>query len=200
MVERDDGERRLELTHATGACQKRTPQWTTNVAGLYGRKELALIGMVMLAAGCIGTNPRWDGPGDESIADDGDTTGARGATGGTDGASTESGIPELDDAAGAESNMNESSTTESSTTGSSTMDEAGGESSSGESTGAPAPACPGMEIVCDGECHDVASDKRACGLDCIDCTELFGNQAKCEVGQCVDPDGDEGGGDDGGDD
>lgn len=37
-----------------------------------GRRPLALA--LLLAAGCVGTNPRWDGPAGESVARDSDVS------------------------------------------------------------------------------------------------------------------------------
>lgn len=195
LVERNDGGRRLELTYAAGACQNRTSRCATREAGLHSRGGLAVIGLLTLAAGCVGINPRWDGPVSESAAQDGDTTGDRGATGGTDGASSESTSSGSGQIVGTESSTD--SGTDSST------DDVAGESSSDDSTGTPTPECPGMELVCDGECTDVSSDKRACGVECVDCTARFGSSAKCEQGECAPGGGGdegEGGGDEGGGD
>ncbi|HET6583610.1 MAG TPA: hypothetical protein VFG69_09185, partial [Nannocystaceae bacterium] len=54
------------------------------------------------------------------------------------------------------------------------------------------PICDEGKALCDGECKDIAKDKHACGVDCIDCTVRFGNHATCEDGVC-EPDEGKGG-------
>jgi hypothetical protein len=38
--------------------------------------------------------------------------------------------------------------------------------------------------LCDGICVDIDIDKHACGIACIDCTEIYGNDARCVDGEC----------------
>ena len=39
-------------------------------------------------------------------------------------------------------------------------------------------------MICAGECKDILSDKKACGVECVDCTIEFGNMARCREGVC----------------
>jgi hypothetical protein len=135
-----------------------------------------MCGLLALVGGCIGENPRWDEPvvASETTAagDDADTS--EGVRGGDDADvdSTSGGTVAPDDS--------ESSTSEGAeTTGAPTTDDG--------------PICGLEQVMCDGECRDVQTDKHYCGVDCVDCTPRFGNNARCEEGMCGPHDG---GGDD----
>ena len=108
--------------------------------------------------GCVGTNPDWDEPDDvPKHGDDGtesSSTGDSSTGGSSDGGASDEGIDP-------------------------------GETDAGStSSGGMAPICPDGEAMCMGECKDIASDKKACGLECIDCTTLYGNMARCREGVC----------------
>lgn len=46
--------------------------------------------------------------------------------------------------------------------------------------------CEGGEwwAVCDGACREVKDDPHACGIGCIDCTAVDGDDARCKNGAC----------------
>ena len=117
-----------------------------------GRGALSAWGVgVLLVAGCIGTNPRWDGVSASGDDDDDGAASAPSDDGGTDESTT-----------GDES----SSGLESSWTGDDS-------SSSAMPSADDGPVCPGDDLVCDGECKNVQGDKHACGADGVDCIALF---------------------------
>lgn len=130
-----------------------------------------VIALLWLPIACVATNPAWDGP---PVADDGTgTSGDRIATTEDSSAGTTQG-----DATGAEE-----------TTGSLESTDAGtaltSESSAGDETTTTGPVgCAPGERLCDDQCVDPYTDKHACGFACVDCTVLFGNNAKCELGLC----------------
>lgn len=109
-------------------------------------------------AGCVGENPDWDGPdrGVASAAEDGSGASEGEAESGSDSGET------LDADA-------------TSDTGAATTQ---GSSSDG------APVCEAGQAICAGECTDIATDKNACGSDCVDCTVEFGNGARCRESVC----------------
>lgn len=57
----------------------------------------------------------------------------------------------------------------------------------------PPPPCAANEQLCEGVCREIDHDKHWCGPDCIDCTDLYGNHAKCEDGECEPHDHGDGG-------
>lgn len=128
-----------------------------------------------LVPACVATNPRWDGPPNESVArdsDDGlDDAEASGFvdTGGPSGEATTAfgGTGELD-------------------TGDATTGPGAGPEP--DPTTEPPMMCPGMEQLCDGECRNVDKDKHYCGAECLDCDALFDGDGECRMGVCVDKD------------
>jgi hypothetical protein len=132
----------------------------------WGRRRAAGL-FAAATAGCIATNPRWDGPDD--AGDDAASTNDADA----DIESTSDGLTDGDEAS--------SSGAESSWTGS------GDASSSGDSTpsGDEDPPCDDGKISCAGECKDTSKDRHACGPACLDCTvELDSDDAVCEESEC----------------
>lgn len=146
----------------------------TNV--LRGSMSSSVLVFVGGLSGCAGTNPRWDGPRDETVARDTDAE-----------SSTSDTSVETDD-----STASDPSTTEDAETTA---------SDDGPTTGDPPIECPGMRMLCDGVCRDTNKDETACGEACIDCTALYGMaDGECRMGECRDKhpdDDDDGPGDDG---
>jgi hypothetical protein len=125
----------------------------------------------------VATNPAWDGPpiGNDDTATSGDRIA-------TTGGSSSVGTPLADATSADETRGLIETETETEPTTSST--DAGDSSSSSEEASTGASGCPTGEQVCDGACVDISSDKHACGFYCVDCTVLFGNNAKCDSGFC----------------
>ena len=123
---------------------------------------LASLGIV----GCIGTNPRWDPSGDTD-----DSAASSNDEGVAD--TSSDGLTEGEDATSA-SDAAESSWTST------------GDSSSGEMASADGgPVCNDGEMVCEGECKNTSSDRKACGAACLDCTKVLDSKdAVCENGEC----------------
>jgi hypothetical protein len=127
----------------------------------------------LLAAGCVGTNPRWDGPAGESVARDSDVSSEDSAGTTTTGIGTSAELT-TGFASG-----------DTSTTGVGPGD--------GSTTDGPPLHCPMLgEVSCDGACRKIDSDKHYCGLLCTDCTEIYGDDARCEHGLCRDKEMDDG--------
>jgi hypothetical protein len=125
----------------------------------------------LLLAGCVGTNPAWEPPPDAMTGDEDDTDASSSGeiTDGGGDSTTGDGAAVDETAAGrSDGSSGEPESTSTATT----------------TTGGEMPVCDDGMAVCDGECKDIAKDKHACGAECIDCTVRFGNQAKCEGGEC----------------
>jgi hypothetical protein len=141
------------------------------------RPSLAIALLWPLIA-CVATNPAWDGP---AVSDDeSGSSGDRIATGehGSSAGST------VADDAGTDETTAPDETTVGETTVLPMEGDTGsgsGDATSSESGGV---GCAHGEWVCHGECVDASRDKRACGFFCVDCTALFGNNARCELGSC----------------
>jgi hypothetical protein len=159
--------------------------------------------------GCVGQNPFWDPPsdgsgdsaGDDAVDDtsvggrggetgDSPTTVADTSTGGTttiaasDGESTDGG-----NATSTGSSADGTETSGGPVDSGGPMDSGGptdgGSSSDGGSS------CEPPNAMCDGECFDVRSDHHHCGVECIDCMEVYGPSTHCVDGMCdVDEDDD----------
>jgi hypothetical protein len=117
--------------------------------------------------GCVGPNPRWDGPddaGDGVGGDDDDDDGDDGAGSGT--TSSTDGSDELG------------------TEGSWGGDEASSGGVPSTDDGAPSPMCNDDQTLCDGACKNSERDKHACGPECLDCVELLGEDAECRESEC----------------
>jgi hypothetical protein len=124
-------------------------------------------GTVAWLAGCVATNPYWDRPTAESSVDDaGDGDPYDDDDGAADGDASTAGIDDLEPTTG----VGEDATS--------------GSPNGGDTTGPPAPVCEDHQALSAGECTDIWKDKHACGLDCIDCTVRFGNDARCTEGVC----------------
>lgn len=138
----------------------------------------------LVLAGCIGTNPRWNRPDGSvaTVADDGTETTAAG-TDTDDGESSTTG----DD-------RPEATSSDASATSSDDGDGPVATNDDGAEDGGGAPACPPEQQLCAGICAEIDHDKHACGSDCVDCTPLYGNNARCVHGACA-PHGDGGDGD-----
>lgn len=125
---------------------------------------------VIMAAGCIGTNPAWDEyTGGETAVESSPTIGATdgGQSGGEssdrDGNASTSGSPDTTGSFGSQ------------------------ECEQGECQ------CPEDDwwYTCSGVCRHTKSDPRACGRSCTDCTVLLGEHATCDKGECEPPPGGE---------
>jgi len=129
----------------------------------------AAVSLVLcLTSACVGTNPRWDPPDETS---DATPTGTAGDAGDGD-ASSEASV------VGASSGVDDPTT--------------GGDAADGTSTSASdVPECPEDEALCAGACTKIAEEKKACGTECIDCTTLYGDDARCREGVCEPKDGDD---------
>lgn len=126
---------------------------------------------LLLVAGCVGTNPDWDPP-------DPATSGIILDTGTSEGRSIE-----------ATTGSSSGSGTDASSTdaaGSSEGTSSGASSSGDASESGPIPCGGPMHQLCAGECVNVDRDPNACGVLCIDCTALFGDDAECKHGMCRD--------------
>lgn len=165
---------------------------------------------VVALVGCIGTNPEWNTP-HGSVVGSGDTS--TGSTSGSHNRGGETMVltsaPSSDpsdghsddgsDEAPAGTSGNGSTTGTSPAASSSdggdtaTVPDEGGADGAPTDDGAPPsesggdpppPPCAPNEQLCAGVCTEIDHDKHACGPDCIDCTDLYGNTAKCEDGEC----------------
>ncbi len=131
----------------------------------------ALFFATLVVGGCVGTNPRWDGPAGETVARDSEaTTTESSSDASSDATSVMSGSASGSDASSAEASDSDAS------------------SSADESSGGPM-MCPMERWPCDGECKDVEKDAHFCSFMCVDCVEWLGEGAKCEHGLCVPKDG-----------
>ena len=140
-----------------------------------GRGALSAWGVgLWLVAGCIGTNPRWDGVSASGDDDDGAAS-----------------------APSDDSDADESTTGDESSSGLESSWTGDDSSSSAMPNADDGPMCPGDDMLCDGMCKNVQGDKKACGADCVDCTVLFDDdKAACVEGVCHAPDDNSGPGDD----
>ncbi|MBC8070826.1 MAG: hypothetical protein IAG13_21040 [Deltaproteobacteria bacterium] len=159
--------------------------------------------LLWLPIACVATNPAWDGSpvaddesgssGDRIATASGDSSAGTAQGDATGAGETTTGLAEDTDAG---TTVLPSETGLPSGTG---EDSEGGSTAAGESTSTGPVGCAEGEHLCGGQCVDPNNDKRACGLACVDCTELFGNNARCELGICHAHGGDDDG-DDGDDD
>jgi hypothetical protein len=128
---------------------------------------------VLLVAGCIGTNPRWDGVSASGDDDDGAAS-----------APSDDGGPD------------ESTTGDESSSGLESSWSGDDSSSSAMASADDGPMCPGDDMLCNGMCKNVQGDKKACGADCVDCTVLLDDdKATCVEGVCHPDDDNSGPGD-----
>jgi len=168
---------------------------------------------VLALVGCIGSNPEWNRP-DGSVVTVGDASTGGGSNADSGGAATTvlTSAPSSDPSDGpsdegphesVEGATGSGSTTTTGTpssaeagddtiaTGPPSDDGADGVTTDGRppSDDPPPPPCAPDEQLCAGVCTEIDHDKHACGRDCIDCTELYGNTARCEDGECEPHDG-----------
>ena len=164
--------------------------------------------MLSLAiGGCVGQNPWWDPPIEGLDGTDADGTlaetslGDRGGETGTttfDATTADTAVADTtsaestssvgvsaDDGGSAEAGSADPTDVGGGTTG------ADGSSSGGATTGDNAsesddggPACAPPMAICDGECVDVQSHHHHCGVECIDCMEVYGPSTHCVDGEC----------------
>lgn len=154
----------------------------------------AVLVVAWLACGCPGVNPEWDGPvpvssephvGETSDVDPSETSASSSSAASS--SAVESGAAESETTS---ENENENESTGDSTsapvepsTGDATSSGPGPAMES-SSEGPPPPMCPMNQTLCGDECKDTMHDKKACGPDCVDCTDLYDNHARCEEGEC----------------
>jgi hypothetical protein len=120
--------------------------------------------VLCVSAACVGTNPDWDRPAD--VAKNAEESGE---SGGSQSESESESEATGDASSGAPGDEDESTTDGSTSDGGSSDD---------------APACEPGRAICAGECTDIATEKKACGIDCIDCTTIYGSDARCKGGVC----------------
>jgi hypothetical protein len=114
-------------------------------------------GIALLTLGCVGPNPRWDGPDDAAEGDGDSSTAASGSTA-SDEADAEDGTDGGDD-------MSSTGIVQSNDTGE-------------------GPMCMPEHTLCNGMCKDTSKDRHACGVECLDCAAMLGMQAECKDGEC----------------
>jgi hypothetical protein len=152
---------------------------------------IRLVGLAstLVLVGCIGSNPEWNRPdgGVVTEADDGGVATRAGEAS----TQTSNDDPPDEDTSGDEEEG--SSSTETGEEPVSTTEPS--EEDGGEATDEGPPTCPDAWQICAGVCVEIEIDKHACGEDCIDCTELYGDNAQCDEGEC-EPHDDGGGHDD----
>ena len=123
-----------------------------------------------LAPACVGTNPWWDRPEDAE----------------TSGGTSDGGAGESEDES--ETSGPGRGVVDDGEVGDETTTDTGGDDTTtdtgGESEGPTPPVCEDHQAVCAGECKNIDKDKHACGIDCVDCTTLFGDDARCKQGAC----------------
>jgi hypothetical protein len=127
--------------------------------------------VVLALVGCVGENPDWDRRTTEmsgSPTDGADTQADSSTESSSTDASESSGAPE--------------GTSDGTSVGTS-------DGTSTEPTTGEGPSCAAPAQLCNGVCSEMWKDKHACGPECIDCTELHGNTAKCKEGVCDPPGG-----------
>ena len=176
----------------------------------------AVAASVLALVGCIGSNPEWNRP-DGSVVTVGDASTGGGSNADSRGAGTTvltsapSSDPSDDGPHESVEGATESGSTGGGTTGAPPSAEAGDDTIAtsppsddgadgvsaddgrrpSETSGddPPPPACAPDEQLCAGVCTEIDHDKHACGPECIDCTELYGNTAQCHDGECEPHDG-----------
>ncbi|HWB77669.1 MAG TPA: hypothetical protein VG755_22035 [Nannocystaceae bacterium] len=135
----------------------------------------AAVASALLLVGCVGTNPEWNRPDGSVVTDAADDVPQPEGRDGESSSTTSSSPP--DDASSSGDESSETSSTSSS-----------GAPDAPSDGGAPPPCLPNQQI-CNGVCTEIDHDKHGCGVDCIDCTARFGNNAMCNDGTCEPHDG-----------
>lgn len=134
------------------------------------RRVLAIF---FVLTGCVGQNPYWDGSGE---------------------AEPSHGVPAEDGNSATDADASEENSGDSMSSldgdadeGATSMESEEGQDDSAVDTSGDddASSCESGFALCAGECTDIASDKHACGTDCVDCTDVFENKARCVDGQCM---------------
>jgi hypothetical protein len=139
--------------------------------------------VICLLAACVGTNPRWDRPDDDIPKN------AEESTGGAADGSTDVGGDGSDD--DGETGASEGDVSSGSSGATDEGSSSAGPMTDATTEGDEPPSCEAGHAICAGECTDTATDKHACGVECIDCTIRYGNMARCRDGVCGPKDEDE---------
>lgn len=160
--------RPIARDEARRACDRRVSAHVVSVT------RVVAVASLLANCACIAANPQWDRP-NGSVVTGGDSEGS---------SQPMTSAPSHDDDSEEESDTSEGGTTTS--TGGGGDDETAGpdDGTSGSTTTTPPPGCPPGEQLCGVECFDVDQEKHACGTACIDCTQLYGDNARCDHGEC----------------
>jgi hypothetical protein len=124
-----------------------------------------MCGLLALLGGCIGENPWWDAPSEveaATTANDGDATEEMpvGDDADDDSASGDADVDSTSDGAAVSDDEGSSSGAPVPTA---TTDAGAGDETTSAATSDDGPICAPEQLLCDGECRDIQTDKHYCG-------------------------------------